>query len=106
MITKKRNRLCAERVENLIVVKENKKILDEFKRNNSNKVKINVDNNEHKDAFKRVVIVAVEVPNPDNSPPPMMAVFDDDGCNEEEELCEDSSNDDFDVVIHHCCHSS
>ena len=73
-------------------------MLDEFKKNNSNKVKINVDNNE--DAFKHVVIVAVEVPNPDNSPAPMSAVFDDEGCKEEEELCEYSSSDEFDVVIH------
>ena len=96
MVSKRRARLGADRVESLIVVKENKKLVDEFNRKNPKKVHLNVDNDGYNDAFKLVVVEAME------DPPTMSAVFDDNGGNEEEveeELYEDSSDDEFEVVI-------
>ena len=90
MVTKKRCSLGAARVESLLVLKENKKLVDEFHRKSNKKVDLNVD-----DAFKAVV-VDDEVPG---VPPPLSERFGDDGENEAGQY-EDSSDDEFEVVIH------
>ena len=89
MVTKKRCSLGAARVESLLVLKENKKLVDEFHRKSNKKGELNVD-----DAFEEVVVVD-EVPG---VPPPLSERFDD-GENEGGQY-EDSSDDEFEVVIH------
>ena len=90
MVTKRRNRLGSARVEGLLLLKENKKLVDEFHKKSVKKVKDN-----DVDAFKAVVI---ETEEGQNIPPPRSALFEVDVVNEEDEY-EDSSDDDFEVTI-------
>ena len=92
MVTKRRNSLGAARIESLLVLKENKKLVDEFRKKSEKKV-----NDNNVDAFEKVVIEAEG--NPD-IPPPRSDLFDEDGANEEEYMFEDSSDDDFEIIIH------
>ena len=71
MVTKKRSSLGAARVESLLVIKENKKLVDEMQTKNNKKVELNVD-----DAFKAAVVVTDEGPGVS---PPKSQLFGDDG---------------------------
>ena len=95
MVTKKRHRLGPQRVENLLVLKENRKLLEEFKQNSSMSVDVG------DDAFRAVVLEA------NTGLVPISAIFDND-----DELVigderhgveiyseEDSTDDEFEVVF-------
>ena len=91
MVTKRRNSLGAARIESLLVLKENKKLVDEFHKKGDVNVTVS-----DVDAFQAVVVETEEGPE---IPPPRSALFDEDAENEME-FYEDSSDDDFEVIIH------
>ena len=72
------------------MLKETKKLMDEFHRKSLKKVKVN-----DVDAFEAVVI---ETEEGQNIPPPRSALFEEDVANVEDEY-EDSSDDEFEVTI-------
>ena len=90
MVTKRRNRLGATRIENLLVIKENAKLIEEFKASTDRVI------NTNDDAFKAVVI---ETDNSQVAPPPTSMIFDDDEDLTNQEIIEDSTDDEFDVVF-------
>ena len=90
MVTKRRNRLGATRIENLLVIKENAKLIEEFKASTDRVI------NTKDDAFKAVVI---EKDISQVAPPPISRIFDDDEDISNQETLEDSTDDEFDVVF-------
>ena len=95
MVSKKRHRLGPGRVENLLVLKENRKIAEEFRQNSGRDV------DPSDDAFK---VVVLEVDTSLVNPPPISAVFDSgeagEGISEDEMSSdEESSDDEFEIVF-------
>ena len=90
MVTKRRNRLGASRIENLLIIKENAKLIEEYKASTG---RVIVPND---DAFKAVVI---ETDNSQVVPPPTSSIFNADEDQTNEEIYEDSTDDEFDVVF-------
>ena len=86
MVSKKRHRLKSTRVENLLVIKENRKLVEEFKERSGRNVEVS------NDAFKSVII---EVDDSLVEAPPISALFEE----AEETVGGDfSSDDEFEVV--------
>lgn len=90
MVTKKRNSLGAERVENLIVLKENMRLVEEFRETDR---EMNAVGDSRNDAFEGVKVLVEKDP----VTAPLSHVFDDD--QSENEIWEDSSDDEFEVVV-------
>lgn len=91
MVSKKRHRLGPQRVENLLVLKENRKLAEEFKQNSCRKIDTG------DDAFKAVVLEAV-------NGTAISAVFDevmlgDENTGDEIYSDEESTDDEFEVVF-------
>ena len=91
----KRHRLGPGRVENLLVLKENRKLAEEFRQNSGRDV------DPSDDAFK---VVVLEVDTSLVNPPPISAVFDSgeagEGISEDEMSSdEESSDDEFEIVF-------
>ena len=90
MVTKRRNRLGAQRIENLLVIKENKKLVEAFKQSSER----NVDPDG--DAFKAV---EVETNESQVIPPPISDLFVAENDGVAEDFFDDSEDDDFEVVL-------
>ena len=90
MVTKKRNSLGAERVENLIVLKENMRLVEEFRETDR---EMNAVGDSRNDAFEGVKVLVEK----DHVTAPLSELFDDD--QSENEIWEDSSDDEFEVVV-------
>ena len=86
MVSKKRHRLKSTRVENLLVIKENRKLVEEFKERSGRNVEVSTD------AFKSVII---EVDDSLVEAPPISALFEE---AEETDGGDFSSDDEFEVV--------
>ena len=90
MVTKRRNRLEATIIENLLIIKENAKLIEEFKASTDGVI------NTNDDAFK---VVVIETDSSQVAPPPSSSIFDDDEDLTNQEIIEDSTDDEFDVVF-------
>ena len=87
MVSKKRHRLKSERVENLLVIKENRKLVEEFKERSGRNVELSTD------AFKAVLL---EVDDSLVEAPPISAIFEEDEDIDGDDL---STDDEFEVVF-------
>ena len=87
MVSKKRHRLKSERVENLLVIKENRKLVEEFKERSGWNVEPSTD------AFKAVLL---EVDDSLVEAPPISAIFEEDEDIDGDDL---STDDEFEVVF-------
>ena len=90
MVTKRRSRLGAERVENLIVLKENTRLVEEFHVTDR---EMNVVRDSANDAFEGVEVLVEKGPV---TAAPLSELFDDQS---ENEVWDASSDDEFDVVV-------